>query len=67
MSQQPFSEIDNPQFRAMMKFVKPILGEKMVHSTQLKEKVEAEFIAARERLKDIVKVRYYMMIMHAKY
>jgi len=53
---QPFTEVDNPQFRALMSFVKPMLGGKMVHSTQLKEKIDAEFAKARERLKEIIKV-----------
>jgi hypothetical protein len=53
---QPFTEVDNPQFRALMKFVKPVLGEKMVHSTQLKEKIDTEFAKARERFKEIIEV-----------
>jgi hypothetical protein len=33
-----------------------VLGEKMVHSTQLKEKIDTEFAKARERFKEIIEV-----------
>jgi hypothetical protein len=39
-----------------MAFLRPSLEEKMVHSSQLRTKIDTEFVDARERFKAIIKV-----------
>jgi hypothetical protein len=56
VSNQPFTEVDNPQFRCLISYGKPIIAEKMVHATQLKERLLAEFEKARGRFKNTLKV-----------
>ena len=55
-SDQPFIEVDNPQFRKWVAFMRPVLETKLVHSTQLREKVDLAFVEARERFKGMIKV-----------
>jgi len=54
-SNQPFTEVDNMQFRALMSFMRPPLKTKMVHATQIREKIDLSFADARERFKKLVK------------
>jgi hypothetical protein len=55
-SNQPFTEVDNPQFRKMMAFLRPNLRDNMVHSTQIRKKIDAGFDEARKRFKAAIKV-----------
>ncbi len=43
VSNQPFMEVDSPQFQHLMSYGRPIIAEKMVHATQLKERLLTEY------------------------
>ena len=55
VSNQPFTEVDSPQFCRLISYGKPIIAEKMVHATQLKEQLLEK---ARGRFKNTLKVCY---------
>lgn len=55
-SDQPFTEVDNPHFRKWVAFLRPMLESKLVHSTQLRDKVDLAFLEARKRFKAMIKV-----------
>ncbi len=56
VSNQPFTEVDSPQFRHLMSYGKPIIAEKMLHPTQLKERLLSEFESVCVHFKKTLKV-----------
>ena len=67
VSNQPFTEVDNPQFRRLISYGKPIIAEKMVHATQLKERLLTEFEHARDHFKKTLKVRRTLSYRYLNY
>ena len=56
ISNQPFTEVECPEFREMIAFLKPFVGEKMVKADQLKNLAMEFAVGARKRLKKYLKV-----------
>jgi hypothetical protein len=56
-SQQPFMVVDEIEFCEMIGFLKPMLFEKMLHSTQLKAHIIEEFGIAWHHFQEMLKVR----------
>lgn len=56
VNNHPWSLVDEEYFREFVAWLRPAAAAKMVHSTQLKEKVDLEFKLARERFQEELKV-----------
>jgi hypothetical protein len=56
MSNQPFTEIENPEFRALITFLKPFVGKKMCKADQLRSLVMEQSEKAQNRMKKILEV-----------
>lgn len=63
VANQPFTVIDNPQFRDLIAFLRPHLKTKMIHSTQLREKLDQAFADSREQFKKLIKVSRFHCIL----
>jgi hypothetical protein len=66
VSNQPFTEVEVPEFRDLLAFLKPVVGDRMVKGDQMREKIMDHAEKARKRLRELLKVSilaYKLLVM----